>query len=192
MLFRSNSFKAIILERNPPFDSKPWDSLSDIKSLPHWKIFSWAVRQAHTPVLNVWRDMVPENKAVDYWRQLWFQDGEILFSYACSSGNLEQIDIILQAYKRDRSIMRPSLDELFRGMVDAARLGRTDIVELLLQVRANVSIAARNQGTGTALQAAAEGGHLAVVERLLQENADINAAPASEDQGRTALQAAAE
>ena len=30
----------------------------------------------------------------------------------------------------------------------------------------------------TALQAAAEGGHLAVVERLLQEKADVNAAPA--------------
>src|SRR5947199_10510377 len=38
----------------------------------------------------------------------------------------------------------------------------------------------------TALQAAAEGGHLAVVERLLQENVDVNAALA-----RTALQAAA-
>jgi hypothetical protein len=30
-----NSFKAIILERNLPFDYKPWDSLSDIESLPH-------------------------------------------------------------------------------------------------------------------------------------------------------------
>ena len=43
----------------------------------------------------------------------------------------------------------------------------------------------------TALQAAAEGGHLAVVERLLQWNADVNAAAAGYD-GRTALQAAAE
>jgi ankyrin repeat protein len=41
----------------------------------------------------------------------------------------------------------------------------------------------------TALQAAAEGGHLAVVERLIQEKADINAKPATIS-GRTALQAA--
>ncbi|OCK73532.1 hypothetical protein K432DRAFT_232652, partial [Lepidopterella palustris CBS 459.81] len=41
-----------------------------------------------------------------------------------------------------------------------------------------------------ALQAAAEGGHLAVVERLLLEKAEVNAA-AGEHNGRTALQAAA-
>jgi ankyrin repeat protein len=134
--------------------------------------------------------MVTENKAVDYWRRLWSQDGETLFSYACSSGNLEQIDIILEAYKRDRSIIRPSPEELFRGMADAASLGHIDIVEQLLQVKLNVFVYARNQGTGTALQAAAEGGHLAVVERLLQEKAEVNAAPADYD-GRTALQAAA-
>jgi ankyrin repeat protein len=42
----------------------------------------------------------------------------------------------------------------------------------------------------TALQAAAEGGHLAVVERLIQQKADVNAA-ASEYSDKTALQAAA-
>ena len=42
----------------------------------------------------------------------------------------------------------------------------------------------------TALQAAAEGGHLDVVERLLVAKADVNA-PAADDSGRTALQAAA-
>ncbi|KAF7508070.1 hypothetical protein GJ744_009652 [Endocarpon pusillum] len=45
-------------------------------------------------------------------------------------------------------------------------------------------------GRRTALQAAAEGGHLAVVERLIQEKADVNAA-AGDGNGRTALQAAA-
>ena len=186
-----NSFKIIMLEQNLQFDYKPWDSLSDLESLPHWKMFSWAVCQAHPLVLHIWKEMVPENEAVDYWRRLWSRDGGLLFSYACSSGNLEQIDIILQASKTYRSIVRPSPDELFRGMVDAARVGHVDIVERLLQVKANDSVTATNQGRGTALQAAAGGGHLAVVELLLQEKADVNAAPA-EDQGRTALQAAAE
>jgi ankyrin repeat protein len=153
-------------------------------------MFSWAVRQAHTLVLHIWRDIVPENEAVNYWKRLWSRDGGMLFSYACSSGSLEQIDIILQAYKRDTSIERPSPDDLFRGMVDAASLGHIDIVERLLQEKAEVNAAATRYRGRTALQAVAEGGHLAVVERLLQEKADINAA--LDDFGRTALQAAAE
>jgi len=180
-----------MLERNLPFDHKPWDSLSDLESLPHWKMFSWAVRQAHTLVLHIWRDIVPENEAVNYWKRLWSRDGGMLFSYACSSGSLEQVDIILQAYKRDTSIMRPSPDDLSRGMVDAASLGHIDVVERLLQEKTDVNAApAGNQGR-TTLQAAAEGGHLAVVEHLLQEKADVNADFAVEG-GRTALQAAAE
>ncbi|KAN0081756.1 ankyrin [Elaphomyces granulatus] len=186
-----NSFKAIMLEQNLPFDYKPWDSLSDLESLPHWKMFSWAVRQAHALVLQTWKDIVTENEAVNYWRVLWSRDGAVLFSYACSSGNVEQISIILQACKRDRSIMRPSEAELCRGMVDAARLGHIDTIELLLQEKADVNTAPARDCGRTALQAAAESGHLAVVERLLQEKADVNAAPAEVD-GKTALQAAAE
>ncbi|KAN0070782.1 ankyrin [Elaphomyces granulatus] len=185
-----NSLKAIMLERNLPFDHKPWDSLSDVESLPHWKMFSWAVRQAHTLVLHIWRDIVPENEAVNYWKRLWSRDGGMLFSYACSSGSLEQIDIILQAYKRDTSIMGPSPNDLSRGMVDAASLGHIDIVERLLQEKADVNYTPTYDSGRTALQAAAEGGHLAVVERLLQEKADVNAVPAR--YGITALQAAAE
>jgi hypothetical protein len=105
-------------------------------------MFSWAVRQAYTLVLYIWRDITPEDEAVNYWKRLWSRDGGILFAYACSLGNLEQTDIILQAYKRDRSIMRPSLDELSRGMVGAAGLGHIDIVERLLQEKADVNAAA--------------------------------------------------
>ena len=65
------------------------------------------------------------------------------------------------------------------------------MVERLLQEGADVNSPASDMDGRTALQAAAEGGHLAVVERLLQEGADVNA-PASDTGGRTALQAAAE
>jgi ankyrin repeat protein len=47
-----------------------------------------------------------------------------------------------------------------------------------------------NNSGRTALQAAAERGHLVVVERLILEKADVNAVPSSYS-GRTALQAAA-
>ena len=65
------------------------------------------------------------------------------------------------------------------------------MVERLLQEKADVNTAAGYDRGRTALQAAAEGGHLNVVERLLQEKADFNTA-AGYDRGRTALQVAAE
>lgn len=65
------------------------------------------------------------------------------------------------------------------------------MVTRLLQANAEIdAVAGKNKGR-TALQAAAEGGHLAVVERLLQAKAEVNAAAASR-YGRTALQAAAD
>ncbi|KAF2192450.1 hypothetical protein K469DRAFT_745887 [Zopfia rhizophila CBS 207.26] len=94
--------------------------------------------------------------------------------------------------------------EIFNMFHIAAILGREGLVEILIYGGANVDRplgggtalhyaageAAKHSGR-TALQAAAEGGHLAIVERLLQEKADVNAA-AAKHSGRTALQAAAE
>ena len=51
---------------------------------------------------------------------------------------------------------------------------------------------AAGHGGRTALQAAAEGGHMEVMSRLLDANADINAAAATSFEGRAAFQAAAE
>jgi ankyrin repeat protein len=66
------------------------------------------------------------------------------------------------------------------------------MVERLLTANADVNAAAAAGVYGrTALQAAAEGGHLEVVERLLTANANVNAAAAAGVYGRTALQAAA-
>jgi ankyrin repeat protein len=67
----------------------------------------------------------------------------------------------------------------------AARGVYPAVVERLLQEKADVNTAVAEHGGKTALQAAAEGGHLAV------EKADVNAELAEYD-GRTALQAAAE
>ena len=61
------------------------------------------------------------------------------------------------------------------------------MVDRLLQEKADVNAAHAEFSGRTALEAAAEGGHLAVVGRLLQEKADVNAAWYE----RTALQAAA-
>ncbi|KAI9773765.1 MAG: hypothetical protein M1839_001997 [Geoglossum umbratile] len=184
------SLEKLILGTDLPFEWKPWNSSSDLEPLPYWNMFSWAVRQGHTFVLHIWQEIAREKGAINYWKRLWSEDGQILFTSACISADIEQLDIFLRARKGEESITRPSRDEISIGMANAAGLGHLAVVERLLQEKADVDTA---PGSGrTALQAAAEGGHLAVVERLLQEKADVNAAAAPSGSGRTALQAAAE
>ncbi|CAG8127828.1 unnamed protein product [Penicillium salamii] len=74
------------------------------------------------------------------------------------------------------------------GLFYAAREGCNELLASLLQVVGNVDTRVCEQ---TALQVAAEGGHLEVVERLLTAKSDVNT-PAGCINGRTALQAAAE
>jgi hypothetical protein len=80
-------------------------------------------------------------------------------------------------------------EEFSYGLLYAAGGGHLEVVQRLLDAKADVNAAAVYGGR-TALEAAAEGGHLEVVQRLLDAKADVNAA-ASEAWGRTALQAAA-
>ncbi|UPL02804.1 hypothetical protein LCI18_013738 [Fusarium solani-melongenae] len=60
----------------------------------------------------------------------------------------------------------------------AAWGGHLEVVEKLLAAGANVNVAPADQFGQTALQAAAKGGHLEVIEKLLAAGADVNAAPA--------------
>jgi Ankyrin repeats (3 copies) len=172
-----------------PVEWKPWSSITDQKSLPHWKIFLWAVREGHMVIFRIWQNLVTMQEA-SYWDLFWLEDGRRVFASACATASLEQLEIILRAKGRVKRVVRPSVDEIGHELVRACRLGHSDVVERLLQEKAEVNAAAGNNGGRTALQAAAGGGHLAVVERLLQEKAEVNAA-AGYKEGRTALQAAA-
>jgi len=172
-----------------PVEWKPWSSITDQKSLPHWKIYLWAVREGHTVIFCIWQNLVAMQEA-SYWDLFWLEEGRRLFASACATASLEQLDIILRAKGGCKRVVRPSVDEISHELVRACRFGHSDVVERLLQEKADVNAAAGYGGGRTALQAAAGGGHLAVVERLLQEKADVNAAAAGGG-GRTALQAAA-
>ena len=171
-----------------PLEWKPWSSITDQKSLPYWKIFVWAVREGHTVIFYIWQNIITMQEA-SYWDHLWLEEGRRLFASACTTATLEQLEIILGAKGRDKRVVRPTKDEISHELVRACHLGHNEVVERLLQEKADVNAAAGYSGR-TALQAAAEGGHLAVVERLLQEKADVNAATGGYS-GRTALQAAA-
>ena len=171
-----------------PKEWMPWSSIEKKASLPYWEMFLWSVKDGHTLIFLVWKKAVVEQAS--YWECFWREEGSEVFACACNRGNLEQVNILLTSRIPQGGLARPSKDELSLGLVEACGLGHGDVIERLLQEKADVNAAPAKDGGRTALQAAAEEGHLAVVERLLQENADVNAL-AAKDRGRTALQAAA-
>jgi hypothetical protein len=177
-----------------PKEWMPWCAIENKKSLPYWGMFVWAVENGHRALFYVWKNIATAEEP-NYWECFWREQGPNMFASACSKANLEQLEILLLPRRGDNGPTRPSKDELSRALVRACHLGHNDVIERLLQQKADVNAAAAaaaGSSGRTALQAAAEGGHLAVVERLLQEKADVNAAATAGSSGRTALQAAAE
>jgi hypothetical protein len=185
-----STLQKLVLERQLPFNWRPWDPPDDLDPFPLWAMFNWAVRQAHSPILQIWRGNVSDSDAAGSWRQLWSHDGERLLLTACTTANQELINILLanRITVTDSGYSSIRLKELLSAAaVEAASLGHVNVVERLLEEDVNVN----NAPTGsekTALRAAAGGGHLAVVERLLRHGVEVNSL---NDNERTALQAAA-
>ena len=128
-------------------------------------MFTWAVYQVYIAILRIWQELVTKNEADGSWRRLWLTSGDSLFSSACTTANTTQIDLFCNGLIGVRPVIEPSQQQLLAGMIGAAALGYTTVIERLLQQKADVNAAASEYGR-TALQAAAEGDHLAVVERL--------------------------
>jgi hypothetical protein len=173
-----------------PREWLPWSSIEDKTSMPLWNMFVWTVRNGHRVMFRVWQRLAMLQES-SYWEYLWQQEGQRLFASACRTTNFEQLEMMLDARERIESVVRPSGSEIGYALISVCRLGHYEVVQRLLQEKADVNAAAAGDSGRTALQAAAEGGHLAVVERLLQEKADVDTA-AAYNNGRTALQAAAE
>ncbi|PSN59122.1 hypothetical protein BS50DRAFT_626869, partial [Corynespora cassiicola Philippines] len=167
-----------------PKEWMPWSSIERRASLPYWEIFFWSIKDSHTSIFWVWKKAVIDQAS--YWECFWREEGSKVFACGCNTGTIEQVNILLTSIIPQGGLARPSKDELSLGLVEACGLGHGDIIERLLQEKADVNVAPAGYKEGrTALQAAAGGGHLAIVERLL-----VNA-PAGDGGGRTALQAAA-
>ena len=209
-----------LIHQELPFHWKPWEAPegSEHKPFPFWEMFNWAVRQGHTLILQIWEGIVSREVVTDSWRHLWQTGGAEIFLATCAGADMDLVTMLLNNCSSTAAIIRQTAP---RALVYASQLGHLSVVSRLLcenpllgdistdqrymktaEKRATVEgqllhkIADVNAFAGdercrTAIQAAAEGGHLEVVERLLQEKADVNAA-AWANGGRTALQAAAE
>ena len=183
--------KAMVLADSLPFQWAPWEIADDLDPFPYWQMLNWAVRQAHLPILKIWRESVSASEASESMKLMWSECGDQIFSSACIRAEIKKIDLYCNNMFEVNVSIEPTGTQISNGMIDAAALGHIAVVQKLLQQNANID-ATSDSGNfthKTALQAAAGGGHLAVVEYLLQENADVNAAVSR--YGETALQAAA-
>ena len=161
-----HSLKQLLRQQSLPFSWQPWSLSDDLDPFPHWSMFTWAVYQVHIVILRIWQELVTKNEADGSWRRLWLTSGDSLFSSACTTANTTQIDLFCNGLIGVRPVTEPSQQQLLVGMISAAALGHTTVIERLLQQKADVNAAAASRSGRTALQAAAGGGHLAVVERL--------------------------
>ncbi|KAG9237982.1 hypothetical protein BJ875DRAFT_480792 [Amylocarpus encephaloides] len=104
-----------------------------------------------------------------------------LFRHYAELGRLKYINFMIDFVEHKK--------ELSHWLLQCAGDGHLEVIQRLLDAKADVNTPASEHGR-TALQAAAGGGHLEVVQRLLDAKADVNATPAI-FHGRTTLQAAA-
>lgn len=100
--------------------------------------------------------------------------------------NLAFVDLLLE---NGADVNAPAPEPQGRTALQAAvEFGDRNVIELLLNHRANVNAAPSSEGV-TAMQAAAWRGDTLLVAKLIQRGADVNA-PAAAEYGQTALQAA--
>lgn len=156
------SLSQLLKQPSLPFLWQPWDLFDDLDPFPHWSMFTWAVHHAHIPILQIWQELITKNEVDGSWRRLWLTSGDSLFSSACTMANTTQIDLFCNGLIGMKPAIKPSQQQLLAGMVSAAALGHTTVIERLLQQKAGVNAPASGYRGRTALQAAAEGGHLAV------------------------------
>jgi ABC-type phosphate/phosphonate transport system substrate-binding protein len=102
--------------------------------------------------------------------------------FIAGTSSTERIDLICHYAKLGRLNFINILINLVNGKEDlsyglpyAANGGHLEVVQRLLDAKADVNATTNGVFAQTALQAAAEGGHLEVVQRLLDAKADVNA-----------------
>ncbi|KAH8645697.1 ankyrin repeat-containing domain protein [Xylariales sp. PMI_506] len=109
-----------------------------------------------------------------------------------AEGNLDWVKLLVRSGADTNPPRHPAINQSNTALQHAAKGGFLDVVRYLLDHGADVNAAAAPHAGATALQHAARHGLHAIAELLIRRGADVDAAPAAEQGGRTALEAAAE
>lgn len=123
------------------------------------------------------------------------QGGRTLFQEAAGRGHMDVVRLLLEDLAKVNAEINAAIAAYEDGVEPS--LGwvpnhlRRKFLLSKTNINANINAKPSEDSGRTALQAAAENGHLDIVALLLTNDADINAQPANRS-GRTALQAAAE
>ncbi len=151
-----DSVKLWRLWRNLIFEAGWRDTLSAVPwTFKDWEsravsVLQWIVEQNHCSLAQL---------ILDSNIELTQQKLQILVKGGATRGYTQLTEVILRSGKVSQTVLDSGLQATAKG-------GHLEVVEKLLQAKADVNAAAAEREGRTALQAAAEGGHLAMVERL--------------------------
>ncbi|KAF3291509.1 hypothetical protein TWF970_000722 [Orbilia oligospora] len=186
-----------LLGKTLPFDHLPWKHTKSHSDLVYFDAFSWALHNSNFSVLTLIFDEITATERQSYLDSTVGEAGEPPLHIAVGLWSEGIVALLLQN-GADPNSCYGGITALVKASVSgqsenaAAEGGHLDVVERLLDAKADINITVGYNGR-TALQAAAEGGHLDVVEKLLAAKADVNAAAGRGIYSRrTVLQAAAE
>jgi hypothetical protein len=167
-------FKTLALQRQLPFNIRPWESLSG-KTIPeehkisNLKLFQWAATDPDRAIfLRLW-DCNAGNTDLKPYLDHEAAAGRNLFTHAIKNGYYTLVQLLIQRGEADVELEDSNHE---RPLHLAVETGQIAIVKLLMSKGADVN--AQGGYHGNALQAASLRGNLAVVKLLLSKGADVN------------------
>jgi ankyrin repeat protein len=149
------SFKKLALDKNLPFDIRPWGDINERTKRPFSAFIQWATSVQHLPLLQ----LLPENCSI----------ADELLLQTIRNGNSEVVQMLVA-----KGANVEAKDEDGRtALHEAAALGDAAIVELLIAKKANVE--AKDVYGCTALLRAAMHGHAPIVKLLMAQETYVDA-----------------
>jgi hypothetical protein len=150
-----------------------------------WNLWKQMIRGLHGLARTPWSPAEFHDRAPAVHEWIDKHDHLAMFLqvvFIAGTSSTERIDLICHYAKLGRLNFINILINLVNGKEDlsyglpyAANGGHLEVVQRLLDAKADVNATTNGVFAQTALQAAAEGGHLEVVQRLLDAKADVNA-----------------
>ena len=128
-----NKFKNLALEPNESWKFHPWGS-AKTEATHYRALFEWAVRNGHTPLLELTRGLTVGSRLSDLVKKK-FENGSFALHYASSQGFLDIAEVLLGV-----SNVNMVDEEQKTALHRAAESGRDAVVHLLLEKKAKANL----------------------------------------------------